>query len=53
MARDGAEITLAPQGDMSFSDSDALSIAGRAGYGLAQIQAMTIAAKNDACQNAT
>jgi len=36
--RDGAEFTLSPQGDMSFSDSDALSIAARAGYGLAQIQ---------------
>jgi len=36
--RDGAEFALAPQGDMSFSDGDALSIATRAGYGLAQIQ---------------
>jgi LysR family transcriptional regulator for bpeEF and oprC len=36
--RDGAEFTLAPQGDMSFSDSDALAVAARAGYGLAQIQ---------------
>jgi DNA-binding transcriptional LysR family regulator len=36
--RDGAEFTLAPQGGMSFSDLDALSVAARAGYGLAHIQ---------------
>jgi len=36
--RDGAEFARSQQGDMSFSDSDALSIAARAGYGLAQIQ---------------
>jgi len=36
--RNGAEFTLAPQGDMSFNDGGALSIAVRDGYGLAQIQ---------------
>jgi DNA-binding transcriptional LysR family regulator len=36
--RDGAEFMLAPQGDMSFNDGGALSIAVRDGYGLAQIQ---------------
>jgi LysR family transcriptional regulator, regulator for bpeEF and oprC len=36
--RDGAEFTLAPQGDMSFNDGAALLIAARGGYGLAQIQ---------------
>jgi DNA-binding transcriptional LysR family regulator len=36
-ARDGAESTLAPQGNMSFSDGAALCDAACAGYGLAQI----------------
>jgi len=36
--RDGAEFTFAPQGDMSFNDGAALSVAVRGGYGLAQIQ---------------
>jgi DNA-binding transcriptional LysR family regulator len=36
--RDGAEFTLTPQGDMSFNDGGALSIAVRGGCGLAQIQ---------------
>jgi LysR family transcriptional regulator, regulator for bpeEF and oprC len=36
-ARDGVESTLAPQGNMSFSDGAALCDAACAGYGLAQI----------------
>src|SRR5262245_28807677 len=36
-ARDGVETTLAPQGNMSFSDGAALCDAAGAGYGLAQI----------------
>ena len=36
--RDGAEFTLVPRGGMSFSDVDALSIAARAGYGLARFR---------------
>jgi DNA-binding transcriptional LysR family regulator len=36
-ARDGMESTLAPQGNMSFSDGAALCDAACAGYGLAQI----------------
>jgi len=36
--RDGAEFTHMPQGDMSFNDGGALSIAVRDGNGVAQIQ---------------
>jgi LysR family transcriptional regulator for bpeEF and oprC len=36
-ARDGVETTVAPQGNMSFSDGAALCDAACAGYGLAQI----------------
>jgi LysR family transcriptional regulator, regulator for bpeEF and oprC len=36
-ARDGMEATVAPKGNMSFSDGAALCDAARAGYGLAQI----------------
>ena len=37
-ARDGVEATVAPKGNMSFSDGAALCDAVCAGYGLAQIQ---------------
>src|ERR1700758_4458737 len=40
--RDGAEITHAPQGNVSFSDGAALGDAACAGLGLAQIHAYYI-----------
>jgi LysR family transcriptional regulator, regulator for bpeEF and oprC len=36
-AHDGAESTVSPKGDMSFSDGAGMCDAARAGYGLAQI----------------